>query len=160
MQSLFKSGAILAAGLAAALFLNGCMTPRLKPAPSQAVLDARAARDAKAAACADITETPLIVATFGFQTAELSETAKLRLDEARHWLTCRTTMTARIEAIADRRGSEADQANLTRQRRSAISAYLVAGGVQPARIVEAEAAASAQPAASDVLVIRGEGQGW
>lgn len=142
------------------LALGGCTTARVKPQPSQAVLDARKAQDAKAQACAEITETPPIVATFAFQTAELSQTAKARLDEARHWLTCRPQLAARVEASADRRGSGADQTALARQRRAAITAYLAAGGVQPARIREAQKDEAAQPASADVVVIRGEGQGW
>jgi outer membrane protein OmpA-like peptidoglycan-associated protein len=156
---LSKPGALLAAGLVA-LTLAGCMTPRVQPAPSQAILEARAARDAKAQACADITDTPAVAATFGFQTAELSETAKLRLDQARHWLTCRPALSARVEARADQRGTEAEQTALARQRRAAITAYLVAGGVQPTRVVEASTTTAAQPAGADVVVIRGEGQGW
>lgn len=162
MQSVSKPGAALAVRMCAfglaSIALVGCMTPRVKPEPSQAILEARAARDAKVSACADIAETPPIVATFGFQTAELSEAAKKRLDEARHWLTCKPGLSARVEAGSDQRGSEAEQATLARQRRAAITAYLVAGGVEPARVIDAPK--SARSAGGDVVVIRGEGQGW
>lgn len=164
MRSNSKLGAIPAVGLAlgAALLTSGCMTARVKPQPSQAIVEARAAREARESACADIAETPAISATFAFQTAELSETAKLRLDEARHWLTCRPQLTARVEATADQRGGEAEQAALARQRRAAITAYLVAGGVQPARVTDARSAQTpaGQATGADVVVIRGEGQGW
>lgn len=165
MQSTAKPGAILAGCLVTtlaltALALGGCMTARVKPQPSQAVLDARRAQDAKTQACAEITETPPIVATFSFQTAELSQAAKARLDEARHWLTCRPQLAARVEASSDQRGSARDQTALARQRRAAITAYLAGGGVQPARIREAQTDEAAQPAGADVVVIRGEGQGW
>jgi outer membrane protein OmpA-like peptidoglycan-associated protein len=141
-----------------ALSVGGCMTTRVKPQPSQAVIDARAARVAKVASCTEAIDTAPVDAFFAFQTADLSETGKLHLDAARHALTCKPALVAVVESSADQRGSEAEQAALARQRQAAVIAYLGAG-VAP-RITTAAAGKAAENPSGDVLVIHAIGQGW
>lgn len=147
--------AVIGSALAAAAALCGCMTERAHPQPSAAVLEARAARSASTAACDPIADAP-VSASFAFQTAELSLVGQQRLDEAVKVLACHPSAVVVIEASADQRGTEAEQARLAQQRRAAVAAYLAQAGVPPGRI----AAGSAAPAGGDGLVIRAEGQGW
>lgn len=149
-----------AAAAMAAVALSGCMTERVRPEPSQAVVEARAARAAKAAACADALPSAPISAPFGFQTAELSETGKQRLDAAGRVLACRPAARVVIQASADQRGTEAEQAALADQRRAAVAAYLARAGVEAGRIAAGPAPAPAAAPGGDVLVIHAEGQGW
>src|SRR6266545_1468130 len=105
--------------LAAAGALAGCMTPRVKPQLSQAVIDARAHRDAPgAAACPQdpLTTVAPVLVGFAFDESELTEAMRLPLAAPAQWLVCHPTTAAVIKPDADSHGSEAEQDALAQRR--------------------------------------------
>jgi outer membrane protein OmpA-like peptidoglycan-associated protein len=149
------------AGLATAAALAGCMTPQAKPQLSQAVLDARAHRDAPVtAACPDVslsTLTPVAIG-FAFNDTELTEGMTRLLEEPTRWLVCHRAVSAVIRPDADGHGTEAEQDALARRRAEGVQSYLSARGVTAGQI-RILRRGEAEPT-GDVLLIRAEGRRW
>jgi len=154
----------LAPGLAAALLvasLAGCTTPRVKPAPSQAILQARAARAAKPPACASgglETISPLD-AEFGFDDATVSEVGQKRLAAAAQWLACNPGVEVVIKPDADNHGDAAHVADLAHRRAQAVADDLRSLGAKTA-VIHMLSRGAADPVAAPHLLINATGRGW
>jgi peptidoglycan-associated lipoprotein len=149
--------AILALCLAAAL--GGCMTKRVQPAPSPAIVEARAAAAAQkvhpTTRCATEPATmDPVAAPFAYGKAEITEEAAEALDAAAAWLSCRPEVVVVATGEADASGSKAVQATLPARRAQAVRDYLAAHGVSAERLP------AARPASGEVLEIRAKGRGW
>ncbi len=147
--------------LAAALALSGCLTPHAKPQTSQAVLDARAHRDAPpTAACPQtaLSAVSPLQLTFVYNGSELDGTSAEPLAQAARWLACHPQTPVVIEPDGDGHGSEADQNALARRRAEVVANYLAPHGVSEARI-RILARAAAAPGGG-VFLVRAEGRRW
>ena len=149
------------AGLAAAALLSGCMTPQVKPATSQAVLDARAHRDAppsEACPATPLSEVSPVTVGFPFDESGLSEPVANTLVGAARWLGCHPAVAVVIRPEADGHGAAAEQDALARARAATASNYLTTHGIAAARI-RVLARGQADPTGSHFLV-RAEGRRW
>jgi len=148
----------------AAAALAGCVTPHVKPKTSQAVLDARAHRNAQAAAAAKACpQTPLpelspLEAGFGFDEVVLDDTGARKLAVAEAWLACHPAVQVVIKPDADAHGTDAEQDAIARRRAEAVSSYLTGQGL-PADRIRILPRTAAEPAAGP-LVILAEGRRW
>ncbi|MDB5447838.1 MAG: hypothetical protein JWQ97_3155 [Phenylobacterium sp.] len=150
-----------AALLVTASALSGCVTPKAKPKISQAVLDARAHRDAPATpACPQtpLAEIPPVMVGYAFNDAALPDVTGQPLAEAARWLACHPATAVAIKPDADSHGTPAEQDALARARAEAVQAYLASQGVTGDR-VRLLARGAPEPA-GDHLVIRAEGRRW
>jgi outer membrane protein OmpA-like peptidoglycan-associated protein len=150
---------ILALG-AAGVGLTGCMTPRIKPAPSPAVVEARAhaaqARAHPAGLCAGVSLDPAVplAVPFGYEKDELTEAGRGALDDAAAWLICRPAAVAAVTGEADPTGTEETRKAIAARRVVAVRAYLAAHGVAASRLL------AAPPASGEVLSVIARGRGW
>lgn len=148
--------ALLLAGLA----LTGCMTPRIKPAPSPAVVEARAsavqARAHPASLCASVSLDPAVRldVPFAYDKDELTETGRDALDQAAAWLICRPAAVAAIVGESDPTGTEERRKAIAAARVAAARTYLTAHGVAAARLL------ADKPASGEFLSIAAKGRGW
>ena len=147
--------------IALAVAASACTTKRIEPAPSPAVLEARAKALAAKARPADrcglytfVTSAPVRVA-FTYNTTTLADAAQEQVDRAAVWLSCRTDVYVTITAEHDNQGDAAARQALVAARVAAVKARLVAGGVQPSRVLAYEPAAGSQ-----VLALQARGRGW
>jgi outer membrane protein OmpA-like peptidoglycan-associated protein len=139
----------------------GCMTKRVRlEQPSPAVLQARAhAREAKvhpAPLCASVTltaESP-VIAPFGYEKTEVSESGVEVLDQAADWLICHPANYAAVIGEPDPTGSAERQKQVAADRVKAVKAYLVGRGVAAGRLL------AYKPTAGQVLTITARGRGW
>ncbi len=141
--------------------LAGCTTQRLAPPPSQAVLQARQARTAKAPAC-----TPGGLATispvelgFGFDQATISELGQQRLAAAARWLACNPGVEVVILPDADHHGDETHLTELASNRAKAAQDQLRALGAT-APTIRILSRGAADPVTAPHLVINATGRGW
>jgi outer membrane protein OmpA-like peptidoglycan-associated protein len=146
-------------GLAFAPVLAACTT-RVKPAPSPAIVAARAGAGHKPAACgadqlADISPT---AATFGFDVADLSEAGRQRLARAAAWLKCNPAAEAVILPSAQSRGKPDHEKELAVRRGEAVKAALRALGVQ--NDLQIAAPGAPDPLSVQHLVIQAADRGW
>lgn len=147
-----------------AVALAGCipqMTPRMTPQVSQAVLDARAHRDAPVTpACPQAplnTVSPVMVG-FGFNESALTEAMKLPLATPAQWLACHPATQAVIIPDADTHGTDAEQDALARRRAEQVRNYLTANGVADRQIRILRRGET--PPTGDLFFIRAEGRRW
>src|SRR5258707_14491412 len=93
----------LAVSLICAATLSGCLTPPAKPAPSPAIVQARAGQGAKPAACvaSDVATVSPVDVGFGFEGAQVDEVALRRLTKAADWLKCNPGVEVVIKPAAD-----------------------------------------------------------
>ena len=151
----------LALACIAAAGLAGCFTPHSKPKLSQAVIDARAHRDAPARpACP---QTPLDMVSpvqvgFAFDDAKLGDDIAQPLIAPTQWLACHPGTAVVIRPEADAHGTEAEQNALARARAEAVRDYLSAHGVAAGRI-RLLARGQGEPRGEHLLV-RAEGRRW
>ncbi len=140
--------------------LGGCTTPHVTPPPSQAVVQARQAREAKPTACAPgglATVSPVNL-DFGFDDAKLSEVGQQRLAAAAHWLACNPGVAVVILPGADH-GDEAHLTQLASNRaKSAVDQLRALGAVGPT--IHTLARGGADPVSEPHLVINATGRGW
>ena len=149
------------AALLAAAGLTGCMTPRAEPELSQAVLDARAGRNAPASqGCAQQPLTAVSPATvgFAFNEAKAPDALPRALAAPVLWLACHPQAAAAILPDADGHGGPAEQDDLARRRAEAVRDYLAGQNIPAARIQILRRGA-AEPK-GEVVVIRAEGRRW
>jgi outer membrane protein OmpA-like peptidoglycan-associated protein len=141
--------------------LSGCLTPHIKPAPSQAILQARAARGAKPVACAPgglETISPLDT-NFPFDDATLSELGQQRLAAAAKWLACNPGVEVVIKPDADNHGDAAHLNDLAQRRAKAVEGELRSLGATAA-ILHLLPRNGADPVAAPHLLINATGRGW
>jgi outer membrane protein OmpA-like peptidoglycan-associated protein len=161
-MAVVRTPLVLIPALAAATALTGCMTPRVHPTPSKAVIAARAHKDveiAQANACPDASVRPRV--GFGFDDATLKDVAMEPLDEAAEALTCHPELQAVIVGGADQHGTEAERRKLAQDRVQTVIDYLHAKGVAPERL-KSEVALDGKPPAGDAqhMVVMAEGRRW
>jgi outer membrane protein OmpA-like peptidoglycan-associated protein len=147
-------------GLAIAPLLSGCLTPRVKPAPSPAIVAARAGAGQKGAACgadqlADVSPT---AATFGFDLVELSEAGQQRLARAAAWLKCNPATEVVILPGAQSRGKPDHEKDVAIRRGQAVQAALRALGVQ--NVLRIMTPGAPDPVQGPHLVIQAADRGW
>jgi len=118
-----------------------------KPATCAALLEPVPA-PAPVAAAPAAPPAPLRIsadALFAFDSAELSDAGRAKLDEVVAQLGARaSTVALTVTGFTDRIGSDAYNQQLSRRRAEAVRDYLVARGIPPAA-VRAEGRGSAQP---------------
>ena len=151
----------LAAGLVCAGALSGCLTQHVKPPPSQAIVQARARRDAKPAACAPgglETISPLD-ASFPFDDATVSELGQQRLAAAARWLGCNPGVEVVIKPDADSHGDAAHLNDLAQRRAKAVESQLrsLGAGAAVIRLLPRD---GADPVTAPHLLINATGRGW
>lgn len=144
--------------LTAALGLSGCLTPRVKPTPSAAVLEARQHRDAKAPPPCPALDGPISVG-FGFGEAAIGELALPAVVQAAQLMTCHPGISALIVGQADVHGTEAEQRKLSEARANAVAAALRERGVAPGRIAT-QIQGTTPPGDATHLVVLAEGRRW
>jgi outer membrane protein OmpA-like peptidoglycan-associated protein len=147
--------------LTCAAALSGCLTPKVQPALSQAVVQARAGAGARPAACpsSDLaTISPLEVA-FGFDEATIPEVGHRRLAVAGRWLACNPQVQVVIAPAADRHGDASHQADLASRRAQAIEVELRTQGATAA-VIQTLAAGAPDPLSAPHLLINAKGRGW
>jgi outer membrane protein OmpA-like peptidoglycan-associated protein len=154
------SPALLA--LAAALGLSGCITHRVTPTLSRAVIDARAHKDvtdARNAACAPLA-SPMRIA-FAFGEPQLSELATPAVESVGQQLACHPGVAAVVAGRADGHGTPQEQLKLAADRANAVAAALKARGVSAGRI-SLDIQPDAKPPTGDAthLVVMAEGRRW
>lgn len=151
----------LAAGLVCAGGLSACLTQQIKPAPSQAILQARAQRSIKPAACAPgglETISPLD-ASFAFDDATVTEVGKQRLTAAAKWLGCNPGVEVVIKPDADSHGDDAHQNALAQHRAQAVADQLRSLGATAA-VLHLLPRNGADPVTAPHLLINANGRGW
>lgn len=155
-----SAAATLSLGLAliAGLGLSGCLTQRVKPTPSAAVLEARQHRDSKAPPPCPAIDAPISVG-FGFGEAAIGELAAPAVIQAAQLAACHSGASVTILGQADMHGTEAEQRKLSQDRANAVAAALRERGVAPGRIAT-QVQGTAPPADATHLVILAEGRRW
>jgi outer membrane protein OmpA-like peptidoglycan-associated protein len=154
LSSLAMAG-LLAAGL------SGCLTPHIQPPPSAAIVEARAAVGAKAAACkpGGLDEITPLNADFAFDDAEITPAGARRLADAAHWLGCNPGVEVVIKPDSDNRGDQAHLSALTQARAKAVADRLRELGATSA-VMRTLAQGSADPVTAPHLLINATGRGW
>src|SRR5437879_7965418 len=111
------------ASMICATTLSGCLTPPAKPAPSAAILQARAGQGAKPAACAvaDLATLSPVNVGFGFEDTQVDEVAQRKLTTAADWLKCNPGVEVVIKPAADSHGTPAHQEQLAHARATAVT---------------------------------------
>ena len=145
------AAALLTAALAAC-------TATVKPTLSEAVVDARAHKNATAEVGCTPLASPVTVG-FGFGESQVSELAVPALDSAGKLLTCHPQASAVVVGQADGHGTAQEQKSLAAARVEAVAQELQRRGVAAERLqTQTEGAA---PAGDDNrLVILAEGRRW
>jgi outer membrane protein OmpA-like peptidoglycan-associated protein len=143
---------------AAAASLAACTTPHVKPTLSQAVVDARAHKNASAQAACTPLISPLSVG-FGFGEAQLSDIAAPALDSAGQLLTCHPQAAAIVVGAADGHGTAQEQTALAAARAQAVAQELQRRGVAAER-VKTQVEGTAPAGDDNRLVILAEGRRW
>ncbi|HLZ75819.1 hypothetical protein [Phenylobacterium sp.] len=155
---------LLPSALAAALIgasLTGCLTQQIKPPPSQAILQARAAHAARPAACAPLALDAIspVEAGFPFDDATVTELGQKRLAAAAQWLACNPGVEVVIKPDADNHGDDAHLNDLAQRRGKAVADQLRSLGATAAvlRILPRD---GADPVTAPHLLINATGRGW
>lgn len=145
--------------LSAAVTFSGCLARRLDPQVSQAVLDARAGKDAPAEDCAakSLETVSPTVARFPFGEANIPTSAETALGAAAAWLACHPTTTVAVLGEADPHGAPEQRADLARRRAQAAAGWLQQHGVAARRI---RILAAGETPGVGTLVVQAEGRRW
>jgi outer membrane protein OmpA-like peptidoglycan-associated protein len=151
----------LTAGLLCAASLTGCLTQRVKPPPSPAVLQARAVRTAKPAACSPggLEAISPLDASFAFDDATVSAVGQQRLAAAVRWLGCNPGVEVVIKPDGDNHGDAAHLNDLAQRRATAVSEQLRGLGAT-APVIHMLSRNAADPVAAPHLLINAIGRGW
>ena len=152
---------LLPLGLIAAFGLAGCLTKTVEPELSEAVIEARARRNAPApppCPTEPVTAVSPITVGFAFNDNELTQAMSRSLDRPAQWLACHPGVPAVIRPDSDGHGAPAEQDALAKRRAEAVRAYLIAKGL-PAERIRILGRAAAEPEGETVL-IRAEGRRW
>jgi outer membrane protein OmpA-like peptidoglycan-associated protein len=151
----------LAASLACAAALSGCLTPHVKPTLSQAVVQARAGVGAKPTTCpaGDLATLSPLEMGFGFDDPALTEADHSRLGGAARWLACHPHVEVVIRPDADRHGDAPHQDGLAQRRGQAVVDELRNLGARDA-VIDLLARGAPDPVTAPHLVISAKGRGW
>jgi outer membrane protein OmpA-like peptidoglycan-associated protein len=154
----------LLSGLALAalsLGLSGCLTPRIQPQPSAAIVEARAAVGARTAACkpGGLDQVSPLDADFVFDEAEISPPGVQRLTNAARWLNCNPGVEVVIKPDSDNRGEVAHLNALSEARAKAVADKLRELGATGATL-RILARGGADPVTAPHLLINATGRGW
>ena len=159
-MSIHRPLSALAAVLVCATALSGCLTPRVQPVTSKAVLDARARVGAKAAACSTegLDAVSPVNVGFAFDDPAITPAGQARLVAAARWLACNPTIEAVIQPDADHHGDAAHLNTLAQQRALAVQTQLRALGAN--NVIRQLARGAADPVTAPHMLIVAEGRGW
>lgn len=151
----------LAASLVCTAALSGCLTPRVQPAPSPAVVEARAAAGAKASACktGDLASISPLDVDFAFDDAAVTESGQRRLAAAAEWLACNPHAEVVILPNGDSRGDAAHLQALAQSRALAVQDRLRTLGATAA-VIRLLPRGAPDPLTAPHLVINAQGRGW
>ena len=140
--------------------LTGCVTSRIDPPPSPAVLEARAkataAKTAKADPCAlytFATAAPVTI-NFPYGSTEPAEDGQVQIERIGVWLGCHPEVWVHVTGAADSTTLPAAQQAQADARATAVRTRLAAAGLQPQRIL------AHKPATGATLVLEARGRGW
>jgi outer membrane protein OmpA-like peptidoglycan-associated protein len=149
------------AGLICAMALGGCMTERVKPTPSQAVLQTRAGEGVKPAACpvGDIASVSPMEVGFGFAQTALGDVAQRQVAKAAVWLKCNPGVEVVILPSADSHGPIAHQQEIAQARAKAVVDGLRGAGATEA-VIRTLAMGAPDQLAAPHLVITARSRGW
>ncbi len=141
--------------------LSACLTPHVRPAPSRAVVQARANRDIKPAPCtpSDVSTVSPVMVGFGFDEAVVGEAANDRLRVAARWLVCNPGVETVILPTADGRGDKAHLDDLASHRAQATVDALRTLGATNA-VLHIVPRGGEDPVKTPHLVIQASGRGW
>ena len=148
--------------LVSAAALGGCMTHRVKIQPSPAIMAARAGEHAPGInACTprELSTLSPVAARFAFGDAELTENARVTLDEAVAWLICNPTVGVVVRPGGDVHGTVAEQQALAGRRATAVAEYIRGHGATRA-VIRILPMGAPETVESQSLVIKAEGQRW
>jgi outer membrane protein OmpA-like peptidoglycan-associated protein len=153
-----------------ALGLTGCTTPRAPLVTSPAVLESRAAANqhkaglravAKPCAAGPVAIDSPITIDFAWESADLANSDRGRLDDVVARLPCSPQTAVAITAYSDHHLSLERQRDLATRRGAVVSAYLTDhGATSKISVVVEPAGPKPVIATPDVLAIEARGQGW
>jgi len=154
----FASALVL---LAAAPALGGCLTPKVKVAPSRAVLEARKGVGEKAKACqvGALTDVSPALASFGFDETTLDVEGQRTIDRVAAWLACHPGTPVVVLPGGDNHGAAQHQKDLALQRGQAAVAALRAAGATAA-VIHVLAPSAPDTLTGPHLVIQAAGRDW
>jgi outer membrane protein OmpA-like peptidoglycan-associated protein len=160
-MSLRTSLPALAVALICAPALSGCLTPQIEPAPSAAVVQARAGAGVKAGACTPggLEAISPVEVGFGFDDATITDVGQRRLTAAASWLSCNPGVEVVIKPDADNHGDPAHLKDLAGRRAQAVADRLRALGATAA-VIRLLPRGEAGSATAPHLLINAEGRGW
>jgi outer membrane protein OmpA-like peptidoglycan-associated protein len=149
---------LVLAALAAAAGLGGCVTHRVNPTLSRAVVDARAHRNVPRTAACPALSSPVSVG-FAFSESSLNELAAPALRSAGQQLTCYPQVSAVIVGQADGHGTDVEQRQLAQARAEAVAQDLRGRGIVAGRL-QTQVQGTAPEADAGRLVVLAEGRRW
>jgi len=147
--------------LAAPLALSACLTPKAKPPPSAAIVEARKGVGQKAPPCAatQLTDVSPAMASFPFDDSLLDEEGQRAVRGVAQFLSCHPGIQIVVLPSADKHGDDAHQKDLVGRRAQAVLAALRADGAASAT-VHMLAPGAADPVSAPHVVINAVGRGW
>lgn len=150
--------ATTALAVALAAPLAGCVTHKVTPTLSKAVVQARKHQNVEATtACPDLA-APISVG-FAFGESSLSELATPTLSTVSRELACHPGEPALIVGQADNHGTDAQQDALAKARIAAVSDYLRAHGVAAGRL-QSQVRGATPALDPKRIIVLAEGRGW
>lgn len=157
-RALFPAFAV---SLLCAAALSGCLTPHVRPTPSQAVAQARSSASAKPAACSsdELAAVSPVEMAFAFDDVTISEAGQKRLAQAAAWLVCNPHVEVVIVPDADNHGDAAHLKDLAQRRAQAAADQLRTLGAKEA-VIRILARGAPDPVTAPHLVINAQGRGW
>ena len=145
---------------AAAGALSGCLTPKAKQPPSQAVLDARKGAGQKVQGCQGaLADVSPALASFPFDDSLLDEEGARRVGEAAAFLACHPGTPVVVLPSADNHGTAEHQKDLAGRRAQAVLAALRTDGANSS-VVHMLSPGAADPVSGPHIVIQAAGRGW
>jgi outer membrane protein OmpA-like peptidoglycan-associated protein len=147
--------------LAAAPALSGCLTPKVSPPPSRAVLEARKGVGQKAKACQGgaLADVSPALASFGFDETALDIEGRRTIDRVAAWLACHPGTAVVVLPGGDNHGPAEHQKDLAVQRGQTVVASLRAAGASAA-VIHTLAPSAPDTLTGPHLVIQAAGRDW
>ena len=147
--------------LCAPLALSACLTPRARPAPSAAIVEARKGVGKKVVPCqaSQLADVSPALASFPFDDSLLDEEGQQALRDVAGFLACHPQTAVVVLPSADKHGDAAHQKELASRRAQAVLAALRDDGATKA-VVHMLAVGAADPETAPHIVINAAGRGW
>lgn len=147
--------------LAASTALAGCLTPRVKVAPSRAVVEARKGVGQKTQACqpGQLSDVSPALASFGFDETALDVEGRRTVARVAAWLACHPGVPVVVLPGGDNHGAAEHQKDLAVKRAETVVAALRAAGAGSA-VVHTLAPGAPDTVTGPHLVIQAAGRDW